>query len=98
MRKSYVMVYTAAIAQNHTPLTAILDNLDPACDWHAPMANCLLFTSTLTAPQLAKYFEDRLGVGAGKLFLITEVSSNKQGRLTERGWKLLNNPDNIRGA
>lgn len=98
MRKSYVMVYAAAFAQSHTTLTAILDNLDPECDWHAPMANCLFFTSTQTALQLAKFFEDRLGVVSGTLFLITEVSSNKQGRLTERGWKLLNNPDNPRGS
>ncbi len=98
MRKSYVMVYATAFGQSHTNLTTILDNLDPACDWHVPMANCLLFTSTLKATQLAKHFEDVLGVGPGKLYLITEVSSNNQGRLPDRGWKLLNNPDNPRGS
>jgi hypothetical protein len=62
------------------------------------MPHCLVFTSTMTAPQLAQKLEERLGVGAGKLFLITEVSTNKQGRLTERGWKILNNPDNPRAT
>ena len=98
MRKSYVMVYAAAFSATHKELTDVLDQLDPACDWHAPMPHCLLFTSTLTAPQLALYFEERLGVGPGKLFLVTEVSNNKQGRMTDRGWRVLNNPENPRGA
>lgn len=92
------MVYATAFATTHKVLTDILDELDPACDWHAPMPHCLFFNSTMTAPQLAKHFEGQLGVGPGKLFLITEVSSNKQGRMTDRGWKLLNNPENPRGA
>ena len=98
MRKSYVMVFAAPLAATHKELTDVLDQLDPACDWHAPMDRCLLFTSTMTAPQLAKHIEERLGVGPGKLFLITEVSSNKQGRLPTRGWKLLNDPENPRGS
>lgn len=98
MRLSYVMTYAAAFGSTHAVLTDILDQLDPACDWHAPMPHCLLFTSSMTAAELAKHFEDRLGVGPGKLFLITEVSKNKQGRLPDRGWKLLNNPENPRGS
>jgi hypothetical protein len=98
MRKSYVMVYADAFAPTHKALTDILDQLDPACDWHVPMPRCVLFTSSMGAHQLAKHFEEVLGVGSGKLFLITEVSDNKQGRLTDRGWRLLNDPENPRGA
>ena len=98
MRKSYVMVYSASFASTHKTLTDVLDRLDPACDWHAPMSHCLLFTSSMTAVQLAEHIEEQLGVGPGRLFLISEVSSNKQGRLTDRGWRLLNNPETPRGA
>jgi len=98
VRTSYVMIYSSALAQAHKTLTTILDELDPACDWHAPMPHCLLFTSLLTASQLAQHFEGKLGVGPGKLFLISAASSNKQGRLTERGWRILNNPENPRGT
>lgn len=98
MRNSYVMIYAAAFAQSHKELTAVLDELDPACDWHAPMPQCLFFTSSLSAFELAEHFERKLGVGPGKLFLVTEVSDNKQGRLADRGWKILNDPDNPRGT
>ena len=98
MRKSYVMAYASAFADTHKKLTDILDELDPQCDWHAPMAHCLFFTSFFSAHELAQHFEGKLGTGAGMLFLITEVSGNKQGRLADRGWRLLNNPDNPRGS
>lgn len=98
MRKSYVMVYSASFAATHSLLTDVLDTLDPACDWHVPMPNCVLFTSSFTASKLAKQFEERLGIGPGKLFVITEVSTNKQGRLSDRGWRVLNDPENPRGA
>ena len=98
MRKSYVMVYSSMFAGEHGKLTDILDSLDPHCDWHAPMAHCLFFTSILLAKELSQHFENKLGVAAGKLYLITEVLGNKQGRLPERGWRLLNNPDNPRGT
>jgi hypothetical protein len=99
MRQSYIMTYAAAFAATHSTLTNILDQLDPQCDWHAPFPQCLFFTSHYSAPELALQFESRLGTGPGQLFLISEVlSSNKQGRLTERGWRILNNPDNARGS
>lgn len=98
MRKSYVMAYASAFAGTHKILTDILDELDPQCDWHASMAHCLFFSSSFSAQELAQLFESRLGSGAGKLFLIAEVSGNKQGRLPDRGWRLLNNPDNPRGS
>ena len=90
------MVYAAALAQTHKVLTDILDEQDPACDWHAPVPSSLFFTSALTAPELAEHFERRLGIGPGKFYLITEVSANKQGRLADRGWRVLNNPENPR--
>jgi hypothetical protein len=96
MRKSYVLVYTSALAENHTSITNVLDELDPQGDWHVPMQHCLFFTSSRTAQELADSIERKIGIGPGKLFLITEVSKNKQGRLGERGWKVLNNPDNPR--
>jgi len=92
------MVYSSALASSHTVLTNILDVIDPKCDWNTLMNNCVFFTSELTASQLAKHFESSLGTGPGKFYLITEVSSNKQGRLSERSWRLLNNPNNPRGA
>src|SRR5712671_2797355 len=98
MRKSYVMAYASAFAATHTILTDILDELDPQCDWHASIAHCLFFTSSFSAQELAQHFESKLGTGAGKLFLITEVSRNKQGRLPDRGWRLLNDPNNPRGS
>ena len=98
MKKSYVMVYAAAFAETHKALTDVLDELDPSCDWHASMSNCLFFTSELTAINLAKRFEERLGTGPGKLFLISEMSANRQGRLSDRGWRLLNDPNNARGT
>lgn len=98
MRKSYVMAYASAFADTHKALTDVLDELDPYCDWNASVEHCLFFTSLLSANELAQHFERKLGVGPGKLFLITEVSVNKQGRLPDRGWRLLNNPDNPRGT
>lgn len=98
MRKSYVMVYTSALAATHTALTDILDQYDPQGDWNMSVENCLFFTSLLSAQELAQMFEERLGVGPGKLYLITEASANKQGRLPDRGWRVLNNPHNPRGT
>jgi hypothetical protein len=98
VRKSYVMVFAPALASSVKDLTAILDHLDPQCDWHSPMGSCLFFTSHSSANDIAREIESRLGVGPGKLYLITEYSSNSQGRLPDRGWRLLGNPENPRGA
>ena len=98
MKKSYVMTYASAFADGHKKITDILDGIDPNGDWHAPMSHCLFFTSELTAHELAQKFEDEIGVGPGKFYLITEISGNKQGRLVDRGWRLLNNPNNPRGS
>lgn len=97
MKKSYVMAYSSTFSDEHKKITDILDKIDPHGDWHAPMPHCLFFNSELTAHELAQKFESELGVGPGKLYLITEVSDNKQGRLESRGWRLLNDPNNPRG-
>jgi hypothetical protein len=77
-------------------VTDLLDTIGPDWDWHAPLPHCVLFTSPLSAQELADKFEKQFGHGGGKIFLITEVPANKQGRLTDRGWRVLNNPENPR--
>ncbi len=98
MRKSYILSYTPALASTHKVLTDILDALDPHCDWNAIIPNCLFFTSALTADEVAQRIEQKLGLAAGALYIVAEVNDNKQGRLSDRSWRLLNNPDNPRGA
>jgi hypothetical protein len=98
VRKSYVMVFAPALASSVQDVTSILDQLDPQCDWHSPMDGCVFFTSYSNADTVAKEIEGRLGIGPGKLYLITEYSRNSQGRLPDRGWRLLSNPENPRGA
>jgi hypothetical protein len=91
------MLFTSAFG-SQKQITDVLDELGPDWDWHCAVPNTVFFTSNLSAQELASAFESKLGTGSGKLFLISEISTNKQGRLSDRGWRLLNNPDNPRGA
>ena len=95
--KSYIMVWNGKFALSRKPITDLLDQWGPTWDWHSPMGGCIIFTSDLSASQLAKKFEDQIPVGGGKLFLIMECNSNRQGRLTARAWTILSNPLNPRG-
>lgn len=94
--KSYIMLFSPTFA-NTLQVTDLLDQVGPNWDWHRPMDNTLCFTSDWSAQQLVDLFMKQFGSGPGKFFLIMEASPNKQGWLTERAWRILNNPNNPRG-
>lgn len=96
MRKSFLIVFNSTFATG-VQVTNFLDKIDPNGDWHRPFDHCVFFTSNLSAGDLAKKFETQFGLGSGKLFMVTEIGASKQGRLTDRGWRVLNNPYNTRG-
>ena len=97
MRKSYIMVFSSSFA-DRKQVTDYLDEIGPDWDWQAEFPNCVFFTSELSAWELAKMFENKFGIDMGKMFVIAPViGSESQGRLTERAWRLLNDPRNPRG-
>jgi hypothetical protein len=96
MRTSFLIVFNDAFA-SRKDVCDHLDKIGPDWDWHAALPHCVFFNSSMSAYELADSFEQRFGTGSGKMFLISQVGATNQGRLSDRGWRVLNNPDNPRG-
>jgi hypothetical protein len=98
MRHSYLIAFNQAFAGRQA-ITEHLDKIGPTWDWNAVLPNCVFFTSPLSAGTLAKSFEEAFGTDGGKMFVIIKVDGiDSQGRLSERAWRVVNNPNNPRGT
>ncbi len=80
--KNYLMVYSDTLG-NRDFVNAILNRID--CDWRYDIDNCYYLKSELSADEIT---QNILRYARGR-FLITEISSNRQGILPKRTWEFL---------
>lgn len=86
MRKSYVLIYSARDL-THEEVKAWADASPLVITWRYEMPKCIFLVSEKSAQELGKDFEKKFPP-PGR-YLITEVPSNCQGRLTTEGWYFL---------
>jgi len=89
---SYVLILGSNFVSREQA-QAILDNIPEVTHWYACLPNCIFFTSSLNAQQLADRFISLTLFSQNRRFLIMEANSNRQGWLPRRAWTLLRFPD-----
>ena len=88
MRKSYAFIFNTSLGTNED----IRDYLNASAyviTWRKELGSTYFFVSEYTAKEIYADVSQYFGEGKGT-FLITEVTSNKQGLLNKRTWSLLN--------
>ena len=86
MRKSYMLIYSDSLG-SRDEVKDCLNSLSEVLTWRYDMPNSFYIVSDYTANQIAKSIQDSIGNGR---FLVTEISSNKQGWLPPESWYLIN--------
>lgn len=86
MRKAYILVYSGSLG-NSEKVKNCLSKINQVIHWRTDMPNSFYIISTDTANDIAKSIRKEIGNGR---FLITEITSNKQGWLPTETWELIN--------
>lgn len=89
--KAYAIITSPRFA-SRPALQTFLDRHPRVAYWYACFPGVVFAFTEMTAHDLAKELEARFGTGAGRRFLVTEVSPNRQGRLPKDLWDRLRNP------
>ncbi len=88
MRKSYVFIFNANLGTNED-IKDYLNASEYVITWRKELDSVYFFVSDYTAQEIYNDVSQYFGKGKG-IFLITEVTGNKQGLLNKRSWHLLN--------
>lgn len=87
MRKSYLFTYNEVIGSREE-VGKYLDSLSQIINWRYDIPNSFYLVSELSADQISDLilkFTNKKG-----LFIVTEITSNKQGWLPEKTWAVIN--------
>lgn len=95
MSWAYLVTFDSQFA-SRKDVQEFLNTVPEVTYWYACLPHCVFFTSTLNAATLAKKFEERFDISKGQEFLVTEVHTDRQGRLPKAAWHLIRNPDDPR--
>lgn len=87
MRRAYVLVYSADWTKDQ--VRTYIDSLREIINWRTDLPNSFYLVSEKSADELATLF--RSFTKDKGLFLISEVSANKQGWLPKDSWDMMNN-------
>jgi hypothetical protein len=92
----YLIIFDEAFA-SRKEVTDFLNSIeDEVPYWYACFPNCVFFTSTMSANELAERFWAKFDVEKGQKFLICEVPDDRQGRLPKEAWKMFGEPSDPR--
>lgn len=85
MKKAYLLVYSDSLGSRNA-VKECLSAIESVITWRYDMPNCFYIISERTAAEI--YIEIKGYLGNGR-FLITEISDNRQGRLTRDSWNFI---------
>ena len=86
MRKVYLFVYSNDLGTREIVKNTV-DSIESIILWRYDLPNSFYLVSTSSAIELSEKIRMKLG---DKRFIITEISSNKQGWLPKKSWHLIN--------
>lgn len=87
MRKAYILVYSDKLGTREQ-VKKCMDSIKEVYTWRYDMPNSFYIISDYSADQIAKAIHDFTG---NTRFLVSEITSNKQGWLSDDTWYLINN-------
>lgn len=91
----YLLVFEPAFATRQD-VQDFLDTLPEVSFWHSCLPNCVFLTARISAGELAKRLESKFDITQNQKFLVVEVHTDRQGRLTPQAWRVFNNPSDPR--
>lgn len=92
MTNPYIITFGESLGTRQE-ITDALDKIPEVTYWFAPFPHGVLFTSTLDAGELAKRIEKLFpNARSGKWIIAPVDQYESQGRLPEKGWHLIANP------
>ncbi|MCA0153762.1 hypothetical protein [Winogradskyella vincentii] len=86
MRKAYLLVYSNSLGTREK-VKNCLDKSNLVIHWRYDLPNAFYIISEDSANELSDMIRGKLGNGR---FIVTEISSNKQGWLPRQTWDLIN--------
>lgn len=87
MRKAYLFVYSNDLGTREDVKNAV-DSIKDILHWRYDLPNSFYIISESSASKISEQIREKLG---NKRFIITEISTNKQGWLPRKTWDLINN-------
>ena len=87
MRKAYIFVYSDKLGTRDEVIKC-LDNILEVHTWRYDMPNSFYIISDYSADEIAHSIHNFTGKTR---FIVSEITSNKQGWLSEETWFLINN-------
>lgn len=87
MRKAYILVYSNNLG-TRDQVKECLDNISQVITWRYDMPNSFYIISEDSADEIARAIHDYTGKTK---FIVSEITSNKQGWLSKETWYLINN-------
>lgn len=87
MRKAYILVYSDKLGTREE-VKHCIDSIKEVYTWRYDMSNSFYIISDYSADQIATAIHDFTGKTR---FLVSEITSNKQGWLPDDTWYLINN-------
>lgn len=87
MRKAYILVYSDKLGTREE-VKNCMDNIPEVITWRYDMPNSFYIISEKSAGEIAEAIHDFTGKTR---FLVTEITSNRQGWLPDDTWYLINN-------
>lgn len=87
MRKAYILVYSDNLG-SRAQVKECIDNISEVITWRYDMPNSFYLISENSADEIARAIHEYTGKTK---FLVSEITSNKQGWLSKDTWYLINN-------
>lgn len=88
MKKAYLFIYSNKVG-TRDEVRNVIETIPEILAWRFDIPNSFYLVSEEDADTLADILLERFGKDG--LFLVTEISENKQGWLPKRSWHLINN-------
>jgi len=89
MRKAYILVYSNNLG-TRDQVKECMDNISQVITWRYDMPNSFYIISDDSADEIARAIHDYTGKTK---FIVSEITSNKQGWLSKETWYLINNKE-----
>lgn len=92
--KTYLLVYSDSIGDREV-VKRILGAMPEVKHWRYDMPHSFYLWSEASAQELVTSFVSHINQATSKRFIISEITSNKQGYLPRDTWKFINQTTNI---
>ncbi|HED07288.1 MAG TPA: hypothetical protein ENI57_04135 [Ignavibacteria bacterium] len=87
MRKAYILVYSDVLGTREE-VKKCMDSIPQVDTWRYDLPNSFYIISEYSADEIARAINNFTGKTN---FIVSEITSNKQGWLSEETWYLINN-------